>query len=192
MKYALLLIATFYSLALNGSVDLQTAIPNALVRYSDFPKKGIIYSDISPILEDSHLFTSVIDHLYERYRGKRIDAIAGLEARGFLFAAPLAYRLNVPLVMIRKAGKLPGDVHHASYSKIYGEDRLEMRKGALTKGQRVVVVDDFFSTGGTLNAARELIEAAGASIEEAAVLINNKQVHKKKTLPFGVYSLSSI
>src|SRR6185437_2052245 len=132
-------------------------IEKSLIPHENFPLPGVVFRDISPILENPKLFSEIIDHLVERYKHNNVNAVVALEARGFIFGAALAYQLKLPFVMIRKAGKLPGDVYQASYKKLYGSDSFVMRKNALKQGDRVVIIDDFYSTGGSLQAATDLV-----------------------------------
>lgn len=173
----------------NPEVLLSKQIEDSLIPYKDFPRPGIVYRDISPILENPKLFNDIINQFYDHYKDSGINAVVALEARGFLFAAPLAYKLQMPLVMIRKAGKLPGEVYEASYKKLYGMDSFEMRKSALKGGDRVIIVDDFYSTGGSLQAATELVQDAGATVYEGACLINNMLAPTKQSFPFPIYTL---
>ncbi len=168
---------------------LSEQIENSLVPYEDFPKVGSVFRDISPILENPQLFGEIIDHFVDRYKERKIDAVVALEARGFIFGAALAYQLKVPLVMIRKEGKLPGAIHRASYKKLYGEDVFVMRVDALKAGQQVVIIDDFYSTGGTLQAASELVQATGAIVYEGAFLINNTKAPNRRAFPFPIYAI---
>ncbi|MGQ9547423.1 MAG: adenine phosphoribosyltransferase [Roseiflexus sp.] len=145
-------------------VDLIRNIP-------DFPIPGIQFKDITPLLRNGEAFRQVIDILAERYAGRAIDAVVGVESRGFIFSAPLAYRLGVSLVPIRKPGKLPWETFAVEYDLEYGTNKLEMHRDALTPGARVIVVDDVLATGGTVAAACRLVEMADAVVEEAAFLI---------------------
>jgi adenine phosphoribosyltransferase len=172
--------------------SLSQAIETSLIPYKDFPQPGIIFRDISPILENPKLFGEIIDHFVARYKESGINAIVALEARGFLFGSVLAYQLKLPFVMVRKAGKLPGDVYQASYKKLYGTDSVVMRKEALKAGDRVVIVDDFYSTGGSLQAAVELVQMAKATVYEGAFLINNMQVSTKLDFPFPIHTLFNL
>src|SRR5438552_17145876 len=137
----------------------------------DFPKKGIVFKDITPLLSDHALFRASIDLFLERCRGKEIDKIVGIDARGFLFGSAVAYELGVGFVPIRKRGKLPYRTDTAKYSLEYGEAEMEMHTDALRKGERVVLVDDLLATGGTSAAAAALIRNAGADLLEAQGLI---------------------
>ena len=171
---------------------LSKRIEHSLIPYENFPRPGIVFRDISPILENPQLFREIIDHFSARYKKSGINAVVALEARGFLFASALAYQLKLPLVMIRKAGKLPGEVYEASYKKLYGTDSFVMRKDALKIGDRVIIIDDFYSTGGSLQAATELVQAANATVYEGVFLINNMQAPTKQSFPFPIYTLYNL
>ena len=139
----------------------------------DFPKEGIIFKDITPLLGDPVQFTTVVDHLKERYTGKKIDHVVGIEARGFIFASALAYALGAGCVMVRKPGKLPYKTFQETYDLEYGTDTVEIHQDALKKGERVVLIDDVLATGGTMAATVDMIrENFKAEIVEAAFLID--------------------
>ena len=138
----------------------------------DFPKPGIVFKDITPLLGSHQAFEACIDQFANRYQDKNIDVIAAAEARGFLFAAPLALRLGVGMVPIRKPGKLPYQKHSYSYELEYGTDTLEMHVDGIEAGQNVLVIDDLLATGGTVQACCEMIESCHASIVECAFLIH--------------------
>jgi len=123
----------------------------------DFPKKGIIFKDITPLLSNPVAFKQVIDTLRDRYKNNRVDQVVGVEARGFIFASALAYALGCGVVMVRKPGKLPYKTFQKKYSLEYGEDSVEIHQDALKKGQNVIIIDDVLATGGTLAACIELI-----------------------------------
>jgi adenine phosphoribosyltransferase len=137
----------------------------------DFPKPGILFRDITPLLADVAAFAAAIDRLAEPWRGARLDAIAAVEARGFLFAGPLALELNAGLIPVRKPGKLPAETISYEYDLEYGRDRLEMHTGILQPGARVLVVDDVLATGGTAAACMRLVEAAGGTVAGGAFLV---------------------
>jgi adenine phosphoribosyltransferase len=137
----------------------------------DFPKPGIQFKDITTLLADAEAFREVIDELVGRYQGEGLTAIVGVESRGFIFGAPLAHRLGIAFIPVRKVGKLPADTIKKSYALEYGEATVEIHRDALTKRDRVVVVDDLLATGGTLVAACELVDQLGASVHEVWVLI---------------------
>ena len=130
----------------------------------DFPKKGILFYDITTLLKDKLGFATLIDALSENYIGKEIDLILGMEARGFIFGPALAYRLNAGFVPVRKVGKLPAETVKFDYALEYGTNSLEMHKDAIEKGQRVLIVDDLLATGGTAEATAKLATMLGAEI----------------------------
>jgi adenine phosphoribosyltransferase len=137
----------------------------------DFPKPGILFRDITPLLADPEGLTESIDRLAEPWREERLDAIAAVEARGFLFAAPLALELGIGVIPVRKPGKLPADTIAHEYDLEYGRDRLEMHSGVLAARARVLIVDDVLATGGTAAACARLVEAAGGEVAGAAFLV---------------------
>jgi adenine phosphoribosyltransferase len=148
----------------------------------DFPKKGITFKDITPVLSDPGLFRASIDLFLERCRGREIDKIVGIDARGFVFGSAVAYQLGVGFVPIRKRGKLPYRTEIAKYSLEYGEAEVEMHTDAVTEGERVVLVDDLLATGGTSAAAAALIRKAGANLLEAQFLIELEFLEGRKRL----------
>ena len=143
-----------------GEFDLDGAIR----KVKDFPKPGILFYDITSILTSPEAFTYCLDRMAETYGGTVISAVAAIESRGFLFAGPFAHRLGLPLVLLRKKGKLPGETYQKTFILEYGEDTIEMHKADVKTGMKVLLVDDLIATGGTLKAAAELIEMAGASV----------------------------
>jgi adenine phosphoribosyltransferase len=136
----------------------------------DFPRPGIVFKDITPVLADGKALRWMVGQLAERYRG-RVDAVVGIESRGFIAGAPVAYALELGLVVVRKPGKLPHETHTVSYELEYGQDSLEIHRDALLAGQRVVIVDDLLATGGTARATVDLVHAVGAEVVECAFLI---------------------
>src|SRR5436190_8664050 len=136
----------------------------------DFPKPGILFKDITPLLAEPRAFQHAIDRLTEYYRSKSIDAIAAAEARGFLFAAPLALALQKPLVPLRKPGKLPYRTYSLKYDLEYGSAELQMHADGVTPGGRVLLVDDVLATGGTMEAGARLITQAGGQVVACAFL----------------------
>ncbi|HXP02214.1 MAG TPA: adenine phosphoribosyltransferase [Luteibacter sp.] len=137
----------------------------------DFPRPGIMFKDITPLLADAHAFGACIDALCEPWRGQQVGAVCGIESRGFIFGAAMARALNAGFVPLRKAGKLPPPVVGVDYGLEYGLDRLEIGAGALQPGEHVIVVDDVLATGGTLEAGRRLVERLGAEVLGASVVI---------------------
>jgi adenine phosphoribosyltransferase len=136
----------------------------------DFPTPGVLFKDIAPLLADGPALSAVVGALADRYAG-RVGAVVGIEARGFVIAAPLAVALGVGFVPVRKAGKLPGPTLVGSYALEYGTASIEVQIGAFRPGERVVVLDDVLATGGTAEASCELVERAGAEVVEVAVLM---------------------
>jgi len=137
----------------------------------DFPKKGIVFKDITPLLKDATAFKYVIDILTERYHDKGVEVVVAAEARGFILGAPLAYNLGASFVPVRKPVKLPAERVSAEYALEYGVDSLEMHKDAIVPGQRVLVIDDLLATGGTVAATIELVEKLGGEVIGTAFLI---------------------
>jgi adenine phosphoribosyltransferase len=137
----------------------------------DFPKPGILFRDITPLLADPRAFHMVIDALVEQFIGHEVDAVVAIDSRGFIFGAPLASRLNTSFVPARKPGKLPAETISVAYALEYGQGSLEMHKDALSAGDKVVVIDDLLATGGTAAAAGELVFAQGAEVLAYAFVI---------------------
>lgn len=164
---------------------------NDLIRnIPDFPIPGVQFKDITTLLRDGPAFRQVVDAFAERYEGRAIDAIVGIESRGFIFSAPLAYRLGVGLVPVRKHGKLPAATHRVEYELEYGANKLEIHRDAFTPGARVVIIDDLLATGGTVRAACELVELAGGVVEEVAFLIELTFLHGREKLEkYPVFSM---
>jgi adenine phosphoribosyltransferase len=166
-------------------VDIESLIRTV----PDFPKAGIQFKDITPLLGNGRALRHVVDTMAERYRGK-VDAIVGVESRGFLFGAPVAYALGVGLCIVRKPGKLPHDTHTVTYALEYGKDSLEIHKDGLRPGARVAIVDDLLATGGTAKAAITLAEACGATVVECGFLIELEFLKGRAALaPVPVHSL---
>ena len=137
----------------------------------DFPKKGIIFKDITPLLKSPEAYRETIEIWAKRYEGKKLSAVVAMEARGFLFAAPLAVRLGIPFVPVRKPGKLPYKTIRETYQLEYGTDSLEIHEDALTPGALVIVLDDVLATGGTAAAVVRLVERVGGKVMEASFLM---------------------
>lgn len=156
----------------------------------DFPKKGIIFKDVTPLLKDPIAFKHVIDRLTEGYRDKGIEVVVAVESRGFIIAAPLAYNLSVAFVLGRKAGKLPAECVNAQYSLEYGFDSLEMHKDDILPGQKVLLVDDLLATGGTVAATIQMVEKLGGEIVGIAFLIELTSLNgRQKCKDYPVMSL---
>lgn len=156
----------------------------------DFPKKGILFRDITTLIADPAAFAGAVDALAERYKGERIDAVAAIESRGFIFGAPLAIKLGVGFIPIRKPGKLPWKTISEEYTLEYGVDKLEIHQDAIKKGQRVLLVDDLIATGGSILAAIRLVERLGGEVVEVAVLIELVDLKgREKIAPKKLFSL---
>lgn len=159
------------SLPAADPATLAERVRAALRDVPDFPKPGILFKDITPVLSDPVLFGAVIEHWAERWRGRGIDAVAGVESRGFIFAAPLALRLGCAFLPIRKPGKLPYRTVSVEYALEYGTDRLEAHADALAAGARVLIVDDVLATGGTAQATAQLVQQLGGTVAGAVFLL---------------------
>ncbi len=138
---------------------------------ADFPKKGIIFRDITTALKDSETLKVMIDYLCEQFKDVKIDYIAGIESRGFIFGMPMAYKLNAGFVPIRKPNKLPAETYSQEYELEYGTDKIEVHKDAFPEGANVLIVDDLLATGGTAEAACKLVKKTGANLVGIAFLI---------------------
>jgi adenine phosphoribosyltransferase len=155
----------------------------------DFPKPGILFRDISPLLASAVAWKSAVDQLAEAIAPYKPDLLAGIESRGFLVTAPLALTMGCGFMMVRKRGKLPGKTVPHTYALEYGEDTLEIQENAVKPGARVVVLDDVLATGGTLNAAISLLQKSGADVRAAACLIELTFLEGRKRLPVSFDSL---
>jgi adenine phosphoribosyltransferase len=156
----------------------------------DFPKAGILFKDITTLLQDPAAFRHAVDQLTERYRDRGIDVIAATEARGFIFGAPLAYTLGVAFVPVRKPGKLPSETIGVDYALEYGTNRLELHTDAIRPGQRVLIVDDLLATGGTIGATVSLVEQLGGTVVSLAFLLELTELDGRAALDgYDVVSL---
>ena len=156
----------------------------------DFPKKGILFYDITTLLKDKLGFARLIDGLSANYIGKEIDLVLGMEARGFIFGPALAYRLNAGFIPVRKPGKLPSETAKISYELEYGSTSLEIHKDAIKKGERVLIVDDLLATGGTAVATAELANGLGAQIAGLAFVVELDFLKgREKLANYEVFSL---
>lgn len=155
----------------------------------DFPKPGIVFRDLTPVFADADAFAAVIDDLAARFTGG-FDAVAGVEARGFLLAAALAYAAHVPLATVRKGGKLPGAVLSEDYSLEYGTATLEIKPGQLAAGSRVLILDDVLATGGSCSAAARLVERAGYSVAGLGLVLELQGLGGRERL--AAYDLYAI
>lgn len=156
--------------------------------FDDFPKKGIRFVDVNPIMYNPAALSEIVDVLIKRYSSDeyKIGAVAGLEARGYYFGIPLAVALKVPFIPLRKPGKLPGEVSTVSYGKEYGKDSINVQKGCIEEGMRVVIIDDLLATGGTLNAAIKLVKECGGVVVETMCVIELAALKGRAALPADV------
>ena len=146
-------------------------IENSIRDIKDFPKPGIVFKDITTLLNDKEAYGILMNHLHEKYKTYNLDYIAGIDARGFILGSAVAYQLGAGFVPIRKKGKLPWNTISESYTLEYGSNTVEMHEDALSLGSRVLLVDDLLATGGTARAAVNLLEKCGAQIEEVVFFI---------------------
>jgi len=156
----------------------------------DFPKKGIVFRDITPLIRDSQAFKYAIDEMARQYKDKKIDAILGAEARGFIFGSALAYKIGAGFIPVRKPGKLPYKTCEVSYDLEYGSNVLEMHIDAINKGDKILIVDDLIATGGTAKAKAELIEKMGGEVVGLCFLIELEFLNPRKLLSdYNIYSM---
>lgn len=173
----------------------QTSVDSDLLKglireVPDFPKKGILFYDITTLLKDKRGLAMLIDALAQRYIGENIDLVLGMEARGFIFGPALAYRLNAGFVPVRKPGKLPAATTKYDYALEYGTNTLEIHKDAIRKGQRVLIVDDLLATGGTAEATAKLAASLGAEIVALSFVVELDFLNgRDKLKPYDVFSL---
>jgi adenine phosphoribosyltransferase len=166
--------------------DAASALARLVVDVPDFPEPGIVFKDITPLLADHAAFTAVVEALAAAGRDESgavvVDKVVGMEARGFILAAPVALALGTGFVPVRKAGKLPRETYAESYALEYGEATLELHRDALTPGDRVLLVDDVLATGGTVKATRALVEDGGAEVHAVAVLMELSFLSGRETV----------
>ena len=157
-------------------------LDSSIRRVPDFPRPGILFYDITSILTKPDVFKFCIDKMVEYYKDAKIDAVAGVESRGFVFAAPLAEKLGIPLILIRKKGKLPGNTYGCKYSLEYGTAEIEVHKEDILFGKNYLIIDDLIATGGTLSAAKNLIEQGGAKVTDILGVIGLPFLNYEKIL----------
>jgi adenine phosphoribosyltransferase len=156
----------------------------------DFPKPGILFYDITTLLKDPSAFADVVERMAEPVKGEKIDLVVGMESRGFIFAAPLAYKLGAGFVPVRKLGKLPGDVHAETYDLEYGTATLEVHRDAIIEGQRVLIVDDLLATGGTVIGTIELVKRLGGEIAGLSFMVELTALHgRDKLADYAIHTL---
>ncbi|MBI4041036.1 MAG: adenine phosphoribosyltransferase [Deltaproteobacteria bacterium] len=168
----------------------MNAIKNAIRDIPDFPKKGIVFKDITPLLNQPKLFQKVVDIFYSRYEGDRIQKVIGIESRGFILGSVLAYRLEAGFSIVRKTGKLPYKTIKKSYDLEYGTDHLEMHEDSIEADDRVLIVDDLLATGGTCNATIQLVEELKGKVVGCAFLIELSFLKGREKLKnYDVFSI---
>ena len=156
----------------------------------DFPEPGILFRDITPLLRDAEAFAEAINRLEEKYRDLDFETIVAVESRGFVFGAPLAYKMGKGFVPVRKAGKLPGATHSAEYSLEYGTNEMEIHVGDISQGERVLILDDLLATGGTLEATIELVEVSGGAVAGIGLVIELSGLGGRERLAeYEIFSL---
>jgi adenine phosphoribosyltransferase len=156
----------------------------------DYPKPGILFYDLTTLLKNANGFHSLIDQLCEHYKGSKVDLVVGIEARGFIFAPALAYRMDAGFVPVRKPKKLPSETASVTYQLEYGTDQLEIHEDAVSRGQRVIICDDLLATGGTASAAVKLIRQLGGEVVGAAFAVELNFLNGRAKLPgVDVFSL---
>jgi adenine phosphoribosyltransferase len=169
-----------------ASIDLAALIRDV----PDFPQPGVLFKDITTLIKDGHAFRRVVDSITDSYRAAPIDVVVGVESRGFIFAAPIAYHLGAGFVPVRKPGKLPYESLRTEYELEYGANVLEVHKDAITPGQRVLIVDDVLATGGSAGATARLVEMLGGVVSGIAVVVELTFLNGRERLKD--YALSSL
>jgi adenine phosphoribosyltransferase len=164
----------------------MTSFEHLIRAVPDFPKPGVVFRDITPLLADGAAFSRCIDAMVEPWQGSQVQAVCGIESRGFIFAAAMAQKLGAGFIPLRKPGKLPPPVMHADYQLEYGTDRLEAREGTVRQGERVLLVDDVLATGGTLGAGRNLLGQLGAELVGASLVIELLALQGRKRWPESI------
>ncbi|MBU2883944.1 adenine phosphoribosyltransferase [Psychrosphaera sp. B3R10] len=161
---------------------MSDIIKDSIKTIPDYPKPGIQFRDVTSLMQNPVAFSATIDRFAAQYQNSGFTAIVGTEARGFIFGAPLAYKMNVPFIPVRKPGKLPRDVISQAYILEYGEDILELHTDALSADDKVLMVDDLLATGGTIEATTKLIRKLGAHVEDACFVVNLPELGGEKRL----------
>lgn len=165
-------------------------LKNIIRDIPDFPKKGIIFKDITTLLGDAASYQRMIDLLAHRYIGQKIDKVVGVEARGFIIGAALAYKLGAGVVLVRKPGKLPSKTFKKSYELEYGTDTLEIHTDAVKKGDKIIIADDLLATGGTMGAVVDMVTDLGGELVECCFMVELESLKGRDRLPAGkVFSL---
>jgi adenine phosphoribosyltransferase len=174
-------------------VDLEKLILSRIRDVPDYPKPGVMFKDITPLLADHVAFAGVVDAIVGYYGRGTIDKVVGIEARGFIIAAPVAYHFGAGFVPVRKKGKLPSDTHEQTYDLEYGTETIEVHRDSFTPGDRVLIVDDVLATGGTAEAAAGLVRAAGGEIVGVSVLMELSFLNgRDKVADLDIHSLVTL
>ncbi len=161
----------------------KTDLKETIRSISDWPIKGVIFRDLTTLMQDPGAFMESCDILYNRYKDMGIDKIVGIDARGFVFGAVLAYKMGIGFVPVRKKGKLPCKTIQETYDLEYGSDTLEIHEDAIKKGEKVVIVDDLIATGGTVGATVKLVEKLGADLIECAFVVELPDLNGRAQIP---------
>lgn len=162
--------------------DVISNVKGKIRSIENFPKEGILFRDITTALKDADTMKTIIDYLCEEFKDLKIDYIAGIESRGFILGMPMAYKMGIGFVPVRKPGKLPAATYSQEYSLEYGTDKIEIHQDAFEKGANVLIVDDLLATGGTAEAACKLVKKSGANLVGMAFLIELEALHGKDKL----------
>lgn len=174
-----------------SEINVET-IKEAIAAIPDFPKPGILFRDMMPVLRDPKLLNQVIDYFYHRVKDMDVQYVAGIESRGFILGTPLACKLGAGFITVRKAGKLPGKVVGHEYELEYGTDKVEVQADAIPEGANVVLIDDLLATGGTASAATHLLDTVGANVVSIQFLIELGALNGREKLPPSIDTHSMI
>lgn len=186
------LFALFLTVHLGATAPKHNWIDSYISTVPDFPKPGIQFKCYPDLLKNPEAFHKAIQTFANRYKDSNLTAIVGLDSRGFIFGTAIAYEMNLPFVMVRKAGKLPGKVEKIDYNLEYGKASFEIEVGTINKGDRVLIVDDLLATGGTAAAASQLVERLGGEVVEVACLIELEGLNGRENLKRPLFSLVAI
>lgn len=174
----------------NGKAEVNDDLLKFIRSVPDFPKKGIVFRDITTLVQNPKAFARAVDLLYERYASAGVDKVVSVESRGFIFGAPLAYKLGAGFVPIRKPGKLPAPALREEYALEYGTDAIEIHRDAILPGERVLILDDLLATGGTVLAACKLVQRLGGTIVGLSFLIELSFLHGRSRLQdYEIFSI---
>src|SRR5574344_1717476 len=172
--------------------DIQEYVKSTIRSIPDFPKKGIIFRDITTAIKDKKAFKAIVDFFAQKFKDEKIDYVVGIESRGFIFGAALAIAIDAGFIVIRKPNKLPAATIEEEYTLEYGTDKIQMHVDAIEEGKRVVLVDDLLATGGTMAAACRLVKKVGAKIIASAFVIELSELNGKNAMPDDINVISMI